>query len=157
MEKLSDILTKTLAQAKANGQEPPLSNPPSSSATPLFQDNQGKSELSSMLLACYDGLKTYGKEPEQLERANRLFQMVLAEFPIDKIRQAFAFYLKHDSGMPDPGDIAQIILRGGNKPPFKNSVYVRLAQKRKDFPESMSREDWNYMDDYERFITTGKY
>jgi len=123
---------------------------------PLMHDEKGKAELSVLLLQCYDGLKTYGKEPEQLKGLNGLFQVILADYPMDKIREAIVYYLNTNSGMPDPGDIVQIIMRG-NKPPFKGSVYVRLSQKRQEFPEDMTHEEWEYIKDYEKFIVSGKY
>jgi hypothetical protein len=123
---------------------------------PILHDETGRIELSNMLFQCFDALKVYGKEPEQMKGVNAMFQLALAEYPIGKIREAFAFYLKHNNELPAAGDIAHIIMRG-NKPPFERSVYIRLAQKRKDFPESMTHEEWAYMDEYERFIVTGKY
>jgi hypothetical protein len=122
-----------------------------------MHDERGKAELSILLLQCYDALKVYGKEPEQLKSVNAMFQLVLADYPMDKIREAFIFYMRHYSEMPTPGDIAQIIMRGGNKPPFERSVYVRLSQKRKEFPEDMTREEWAYLNDYEKFVISGKY
>jgi hypothetical protein len=158
-KKLGAIIPALISQVKANAQEQPLSNPPSSSAMPLLlmHDERGKAELSILLLQCYDALKVYGKEPEQLKSANAMFQLVLADYPMDKIREAILFYIRHNSGMPDPGDIAQIIMRGGNKPPFKGSVYVRLSQKRQEFPEDLTHEEWEYIKDYEKFIVSGKY
>jgi len=156
---LGAIIPALISQTKANGREQPLSNPPSSSAMPLplMHDERGKAELSILLLQCYEALKVYGKEPEQLKSVNAVFQLVLADYPMDKIREAFIFYLRHNSGMPDPGDIAQIIMRGCDKPPFKSSVYVRLSQKRKEFPEDMAHEEWEYVKDYEKFVISGKY
>lgn len=156
---LGAIIPGIVHQTKANGQEQPLSSPPSSSAMPLplMRDETGKAELSILLLQCYEALKVYGKEPEQLKNVNAMFQLALADYPMAKIREAILFYIRHNSGLPDPGDIIQIIMRGGNKPPFERSVYVRLAQKHKEFPGELTREEWAYIKDYENFIVSGKY
>ena len=117
-----------------------------------MQDETGKVELTNILFQCFDSLKVYGKEPEQMKSTNAMFQLVLADYPIEKIREAFAFYLKFNSEMPAPADIAQIIERG-NKPPFDKAVYVSISRK---YGEDRSRDDWQYMRDYERFITSGR-
>lgn len=106
-----------------------------------------------MLKACYDGLKVYGKDPEQLDNANKLFHLVLADYPIDKIEQAMRFYLKSNIEFPTPADIANIIERG-NKPPFDRSVYVAISRKSM---ELRTTAEWEYVRDFERFMVTGKY
>lgn len=119
----------------------------------LHQDPAAREKLTNMLLVCYDGLKTYGKEPEQLNNLNKLFQLVLADYTIDQIEAAMRYYMKHNTEMPAPADIATIIDRG-NKPPFDRSVYVSISKKH---AEDRSPSDWQYMRDYERFIVSGKY
>jgi hypothetical protein len=105
-----------------------------------------------MVKQCFDGLKTYGKEPEQLEATIGLFRMVLSDYPFDKIRNAFALYLKTNTEMPAPADIANIIERGG-KPPFDKSIYVSISKKH---PEDRNHDEWEYMKDYENFMISGK-
>jgi hypothetical protein len=100
----------------------------------------------------YDGLKVYGKEPEQLSNAEKLFQMVLSDYDIASIEKAVRFYMRHNSEFPAPADIANIIERG-NKPPFEKTYYVALSKKQ---PEMRTQDEWDYMRDYERFLRTGK-
>lgn len=100
---------------------------------------------------CFDGLKVYGKEPEALENAVKLHNFVLADYPIDKIMDAFAYYLKKWNELPAPADIANIIERG-NKPPFDKTVYVAISKK--DASERSS-DEWAYMRDYEDFMLRG--
>lgn len=100
---------------------------------------------------CFDTMKIYGKEPEQLKNAAALFQLVLADFPIDKIQQAFVYHLQNSVEMPTPADIATIIRRG-NKPPFERSVYVSISKKDAELRTS---EEWQYMRDYERHQIEG--
>lgn len=106
-----------------------------------------------MLAQSFQALKTYGKEPEQLEAIIPMFNMVLADYPYSAIEQAFSYYLRHNTEFPSPADIAQIIDRGGNKPPFERSVYVAITKKH---GEDRSRAEWQYIKDYEQFIVTGR-
>lgn len=98
-----------------------------------------------MLSQCFDGLKTYGKEPEQIAGTVGLFRMVLADFTLTEIKNAFRVYLSRNNEMPTPADIAQIIRRGG-KPPFNQSVYIRLEKKGYD---ARTFEEDAYMAEYE--------
>lgn len=153
MQHLATLMQAPIEGAKPNGQKPLSCVPPTPSAMALMQDSKGRQELTNLVFQCFQGLKTYGKEPEQLESVNGMFQLVLADYPIEKIRNAFAFYLRHNSEMPAPADIAQIIERG-NKPPFEKSVYVAIGKKS---PEHRTSEEWAYMRDYEKFIVSGKF
>ncbi len=104
-----------------------------------------------MLYQCFQTLKLYGKEPDSLESATAMFQLVLADYPFDKIKSAFAFYLGHNSEFPAPADIANIINRG-MKPPFDKTVYVTISKKD---AEMRSHEEWEYMREYEQFSIRG--
>ena len=98
-----------------------------------------------MILWCYDSLKVYGKEPEQLDHLNKMFHFVLADYTLDQIKDAFKFYLKRYNEMPAPADIANIIERGG-KAPLDRAVYVSLTKKRAD---ERTSEEWAYIREYE--------
>lgn len=126
-----------------------------SSELALIHDAKGRQELSSFVAQCFEALKTYGKEPEQMVAVANMFQMVLADYPIDKIKAAFKTYLKTNSDMPAPADIVRLIERG-NKPPLDRAVYVALCQR--DGAERFSRwtSEFEYMRDYERFQMTGR-
>lgn len=107
-----------------------------------------------MLVQCFQALKLYGKEPEQIEGVIGMFNLVLADYPFSEIERAFRYYLRHNTEMPAPADIAIIIDRGGDKPPFDKSVYVAFSKKHGD---QRTPAEWQYMRDYERFISTGRY
>lgn len=115
-----------------------------------------------MLAQCFDGLKLYGKEPEQLENTVKLFRLALADFDIEKIQSAFVTHLQRSSEMPTPADIVTLIRRG-NRPPFNQAVYVALAQKRErtKFTEGgrvhdcLTIDEGNYMREYEEFQLNG--
>lgn len=106
-----------------------------------------------MLHQSFQSLKLYGKEPESLEATITMFQLVLADYRFEYIEKAFVFYLKNNSEMPAPADIATIIERG-NKPPFERSVYISATRKQ---PEERTADEWAYIREYERFNHTGKY
>ena len=100
-----------------------------------------------MLFLCFQSLKLYGKEPEALEALVNIFQMVLHDYTMDQIRQAFTLHLKRSNEMPTPADIANIIERG-NKPPFERAVYVNLSRKPS---EARTSDEWAYMREYENY------
>lgn len=111
-----------------------------------------------MLMQAFQALKTYGKEPEQLESIIAMFNLVLADYPFEKIQGAFATYLKTNNEMPAPSDIANIIERKG-KPPFERSVYLSLIRRKHADPYAygvLSIVEQQYIEDYERFIVSGK-
>jgi hypothetical protein len=111
-----------------------------------------KQELTTMVYQCFQSLKLYGKEPEAFEAVVAMMNLVLAEYPMAKIREAFAFYLKHNNELPAPADIANIIERG-NKPPFDRAVYISISKKH---PEDRDSGEWCYMREYEQFQITGR-
>lgn len=79
--------------------------------------------------------------------------MVLADYPIEPIRQAFRFYLKNHNELPAPADIANIIERG-NKPPLEKAVYISLNRKE---ASERTADEWQYIKDFEYFQMTGKH
>ena len=87
-------------------------------------------KLTSLLLMCFNTLNTYGKEPEQLEDANRVFIDILSEYSITDVRAAFKSYVTRNKAMPTPADIIELI----PKPPTNNGLtdaqYKRLKQLR---------------------------
>lgn len=107
-----------------------------------------------MILAqCFQSLKMYGREPEQLEATTGIFQMVLADYPIAKIESAFKAYIKRSNEMPAPADIVNLIERG-NKPPLDRAVYTSFSKKH---PENRTHEEWAYMREYEQFMVRGDW
>ena len=86
-----------------------------------------------------------------LEATNAMFQLVLADYTPEQVREAFAVYLKRNNEMPAPSDIATIIDRGG-KPPLDRSVYVSIAKKD---GADRTADDWAYLRDYEKFAKHG--
>lgn len=106
-----------------------------------------------MLYQCFQSLKVYGKEPEAFDAVCAMHMLVLGDYPMKQIREAFAKHLKNSNELPSPSDIANIIERGG-KPPFEKAVYVSISKK---MPEERSKSEWEYLQDYEYFQCTGDY
>jgi hypothetical protein len=118
----------------------------------LIDDPNGRKELTNFLFQCFDALKVYGKDPEQLQNLNSVFQMVLADYTLDQVRKAFSFYLKHNSDLPAPADIVNIIERNG-KPPLDKSIYIAISKKHES---DRTGQECLYIKDYERFMITGR-
>ena len=81
-----------------------------------------------------------------------MFQMVLAEYAIDRIKSAFLAHLKKSSNFPAPADIVSLIERGG-KPPLDKAVYVSISKKPGD---QRTSAEWEYIQDYERSQMDGR-
>lgn len=58
---------------------------------------------------CFDTLKVYGKEPEQLDNLGNMFQFMLGGYTYAKIEWAMREYLKRNNQLPAPSDIINII------------------------------------------------
>lgn len=121
------------------------------SSLPMKADPQGKKRIGEAISLFHDALKTYGKEPDQMEAVVKLFNFALADYPVDKIIDAMAYYVRNYTDFPAPADIVQIIERG-NKPPFSPAVYTTISKKH---PSDRSSEEWAYMRQYERFMLEG--
>ena len=149
MEKISDVVVRL--QQKPTGSTPQLSGP--SQIAPISRDGAGQVTLALILKQCFQALNLYGKEPEQMEAAINIHQMVLAEYTIDQIRAAFGKWLETHDTFPAPANIVNLIRRGG-KPPFSEAVYVSISKKPAD---QRGKADWDYMSEYENYIRTGDW
>ena len=101
--------------------------------------------MAVMLHQCSQALRVYGKEPEALESVIALFRLVLADYAMGAITDAFCIWLKRSNEMPTPADIAGIIERDG-KPPLDRAVYVAIGKR---MAETRTSEEWTYMRDFE--------
>ncbi len=129
-----------------------LSEKVASNLVTLRGDPAAKAKLQDILGFCFSTLKTYGKEPEQMDAANKMFQFILADYPIDKISEAFKYYFSTNSEMPTPADIVGIIKRG-KKPPLDKSVYIALSKKEE---HQRSFEEDDYIREYEQLHCIGE-
>jgi hypothetical protein len=80
---------------------------------PIGEQPQAEQELAVLVGQSFETLRVFGKEPGQLKTITRTFLMMLAEFPIIRVRAAFIAWMKTQSEMPTPADIIGLI-DGGN-------------------------------------------
>lgn len=110
--------------------------------------------ISALLLICYDTLDTYGKEPEQLQNASKLFAIVLSDYSIEQIETAFKTYLKRNTDMPKPADIVKII--EPPKPEKKWCKVTFLEIKRKKRENIFTTDEENkYCEDFIKASVSG--
>ena len=142
--KLINLQKQTGLTPQSNGQLP---------TAPISEDSQGRVALALMLQQCFQALNLFGKEPEQIEAAINIHQMVLAPFSIDQIRTAFSKWLETHDTFPAPANIVSLIRRGG-RPPLSEAVYVSISKKPAD---QRTKDDWRYLSDYEDYIRKGDW
>lgn len=122
---LSAVVAQAITNTNAlNGLS---SRRPSTADTLLRDDAAGQGKLAAMLFQCFNTLKTYGKDPEQMRDTVALFQQVLGRFTTSQVALAFSKYLERNSEMPAPADIVNII-----EPPRESlsaATYVSLQKK----------------------------
>lgn len=100
-----------------------------------------------MLTQCFDALKVYGKEPEQLPNLIKTFILVLGEYEFPTIRRAFGVYLKRHTEMPAPADIVNII--DPPKESLSAAMYVSL-QKKAYSGEYLMRDEREFCEAFRR-------
>lgn len=93
-------------------------------------DSSEKVELLTYISQCFDCLNTYGKTPDQLTNAGRMFIAVLSPYPMLEIKKAFVEWARRNSAIPTPADILNII---DPPPPTPDwAAYVAIRQKMRD-------------------------
>lgn len=75
----------------------------------------------------------------------------VADYEEKQVIDAMAYYIKHWNEFPSASDIVQIIVRG-NKPPFKESVFIAMQ---KIHPEDRTSAEWAYIKDYNNWNLRG--
>ena len=148
MESIGKLTGEVVAERpRTNGEKPLSSEDSKPSSLSLRTDGDGQKALAVMLQQCFQTLRIYGKEPESLESVIAMFRLVLADYPVENITEAFRVWLKRSNEMPTPADIASIIERGG-KPPLERAVYVAIGKRD---PAMRTSDEWAYMRDYEAY------
>jgi hypothetical protein len=124
------------------------SSPEKSSSTPLASDEQGRLDTMKAISLLFNGLKTYGKDPGQLDAVIDLFMFALADYSAEQVAKAFRQYVLKASDFPAPADIVQLIERDG-RPPLDKAVYLQICKKD---PMLRSRQEWDYKAEFERTV-----
>ena len=120
---------------------------PSKSSPTLASSPDDQAQLVVLLTQCYDALKVYGKEPEQLPNLIKMFILVLGEYDFATIRKAFTEYLKRRNEMPAPADIVNII--DPPPEPLSAATYVSL-QKKAYSGEYLMRDEREFCEAFRR-------
>lgn len=100
-------------------------------------------DLAILLTQCYDALKVYGKEPEQLDNLIKMFILVLGDYIYSDIKNAFKVYLKTNTSMPTPADIVNII----EPPPPKIdwALYIEFKKRLREGVVYVSSEEKEFL------------
>ena len=97
-----------------------------------------------LLTLCFNGLNTYGKEPEQLEDLAQLFQFKLERFTWKQVKQAFNVYTDLKPTMPAPSDIISII---EPQPVWCKSTFQEIKKMQKA-GEFVSDDELRYCEEF---------
>lgn len=95
--------------------------------TPLKRDREGQEELTLLLSQTFASQKTYGDKAEMMGYRDSMFQLILAEYPIEAIRAAFIEHIRRKPDLPTPSDIVNLI--DPPKPELSSAMYVKLRQQ----------------------------
>lgn len=131
-------------------------------ALTLTNDREGRKQLAEIVAQCFDGLKLYGREPEQLANAVKLFDLALGAFSVEQVRAGFVAHLQRSSEMPTPADIVGYIRRKG-RPPLDKAMYTALIQKRErtsfvdagQHGNGLTTAEEKYIQEYEEYALNG--
>lgn len=107
-------------------------------------------DLTKVLGACFESQKTYGQDASKIEKLVKVFDLILEDYDIKVIRDAFVQHLKQAIDFPTPADIINII-----DPPvlLDKPTYIAAKgwlAKNKDAPFTLQERDYsNYVKQYE--------
>lgn len=101
------------------------------------------------MVVCFDGLDTFGKTPDQLKNAIKLFLMTLADYPAILIRRAFEKWVRTETKMPAPADIIGL-MHDDNTRLLDFLNHVRTGGMLADFAEQFVAEKLG--DDWRKYV-----
>ena len=102
-------------QMQSTGRSTNLTMSPTPSTPYIDTSKQNRRDLGQFVSQCFDALNTYGKTPDQLANATKMFVNILKDYPMDAVIKAFGSWMRRSSIMPTPADIINII----DPPPAK--------------------------------------
>ena len=145
IDRITDKVLASLNQPKPTEPKQQLCEQQSQVGLPLKENAEGRQRLATLLYEYFQGMKTYGKDPESLEGIIALFNRTLASYPYEKVEMALTVHASRNAEFPTPADIVGLIKRNG-KPPFSKEVYISISKKD---PELRDPYDWKYLREYE--------
>jgi hypothetical protein len=117
-------------QMQSTGHSTNLTMSPTPSTPYIDTSKQNRRDLGQFVSQCFDALNTYGKTPDQLANATKMFVNILKDYPMDAVIKAFGSWMRRSSIMPTPADIVNIIDPPAPKPDW--AAYVSIRQRMKD-------------------------
>lgn len=122
-----------------------ISSPKASQTLALHESEQSRDRLDELLGGCFALQKLYGREVANTGTVIALFQKILCQYPAEKVIRAFEIWLERSQEFPTPADIINLIKRNG-RPPLSKERYIAISKKD---GADRTREDWQYLRDYE--------
>jgi hypothetical protein len=119
-----------------------------STVKPLARDDEGQKKLTNILRVLYDGLRVYGKEPEQLENAIKLHHIALSRYEITEIERGIREHIKRSNEFPTPADIVNIIDPPPPKPDWPAYIGIRQKIRENQFITGNQREYLRFCENY---------
>lgn len=113
---------------------------------PLRHSSKAQDQLTLLLSQIYASQRTYSDKGQMMEYRDEIFQFVLQDFPISKIREAFIEFIKRSPDLPTPSDIYNILRP--NPEPLSEAVY-RSLKKRSSEGDFLYKIERKYIDAYE--------
>lgn len=92
-------------------------------------------------------LKKFGEASDVAEMRDDGFQMVLGDYPIDDVKNAFIQYLKVGKEIPTPADIIEIL--DPTVKPLCPRTYQRFVNLSKEGEFSLTNAERDYIYQYE--------
>jgi hypothetical protein len=77
--------------------------------TPLRESVEAQNQLTLLLQQAYACQKTYADKAEMMEYRDGMFQMILGDYPLEKVKWAFIEHIKTSADLPTPSDIVKLI------------------------------------------------
>ena len=90
-------------------------------------------------------MKTYGKQPEALLSITKVMLRDLADFPPEKILNAFKLHAQRSDEFPTTADIIGLIKRNG-RPPLRESDIIAIRKKPGD---TRTDDEWAMLREWE--------
>lgn len=115
---------------------------------PISDCKESQQKVSAILFKCFNSLKVYGKEPEQLKDTVDVFLMVLGKYSYNQFQNAMSKYLSRKADMPTPADIVNII-----DPPqeeLSSAMFIQIMRDCTIGGKLLWGDEKRYVDEFKR-------
>ena len=135
-------------RVNTSGQKKQSDKPLSPGDLPISDCKESQQKVSAVLFKCFNSLKVYGKEPEQLKDTVDVFLMVLGKYSYNQFQTAISKYLSRNSDMPTPADIVNII-----DPPqeeLSSAMFIQIMRDCTIGGKLLWGDEKRYVDEFKR-------